>query len=78
VSSLVLKIICSRCSEFLIFERRSFKVLLKLEGTKGCEGLRGLMNCFSTGLISSGKEFTNNSLNLLFEVLTSPILKLLY
>jgi hypothetical protein len=77
VSSLVLKIMCSRFSEFLIFERRSFKVLLKELGAKGCEGLRGLMNYFSTALISSGKEFATISLILLLEIFASPILKLL-
>jgi hypothetical protein len=77
VSSLVLKIMCSRFSEFLIFERRSFKVLLKELGAKGCEGLRGLMNYFSTALISSGKEFATISLILLLEVFASPMRKLL-
>jgi hypothetical protein len=77
VSSLVLKRMCSRFSEFLIFERRSFKVLLKELGAKGCEGLRGLMNYFSTALISSGKEFATISLILLFEVFASPMRKLL-
>jgi hypothetical protein len=77
VSSLVLKIMCSRFSEFLIFERRSFKVLLKELGAKGCEGLRGLMNYFSTALISSGKEFATISLVLLLEIFASPMRKLL-
>jgi hypothetical protein len=77
VSSLVLKRMCSRFSEFLIFERRSFKVLLKELGAKGCEGLRGLMNYFSTALISSGKEFATISLVLLLEIFASPMRKLL-
>jgi hypothetical protein len=77
VSSLVLKRMCSRFSEFLIFERRSFKVLLKELGAKGCEGLRGLMNYFSTALISSGKEFATISLILLLEIFASPMRKLL-